>query len=64
MQHVDAFHAARLVALEAALRSLLAEAQDGTPFDAPDSLRVTFAAEGALDIEYLRAGRAVSGEGM
>jgi hypothetical protein len=55
---------ARLVALEAACRSLLADAIEGTPFDVPDALRVSFSPDGGLDVEYMREGISVAGEGV
>jgi len=61
---VDAYHAARLVAVEAALRSLLAEAQTSDAHDAPDAVEAAFTADGGLDVTYTRHGVPVSGEGM
>lgn len=62
----QAYHAARMVAVDMALRSLLAEAQVGTPFDEPDAICVTLSTgpDGALEVTYSRNGRPVSGEGM
>lgn len=58
----EGMHAARLVALDGAARSLLGEACSGEhPHDAPDGLRVTLTPEG-LEIEFLRGDLPVAGE--
>jgi hypothetical protein len=62
--HVNAFHAARMVAVEAAARSLLAEAQEDTPFDTPDGVSIIFSPEHGLEVNYTRDGVAVGGEGL
>ncbi len=64
MQTPDALHAARLAAVESALTALLREA--AAEHDAnskPDALCVRLDADG-IDIEYLRGGFPVAGEGF
>lgn len=63
-QHIDPMHVARLAQLEGALSALLREvACDYEPNDQPDAIAVRMDAEG-LDIEYIRGGIAVAGEGI
>jgi hypothetical protein len=63
----DAAHTARLVNLEAALCSVLREAQESFPFDAPDAINVRASIEEGqtvIELEYLRAGVACAGESL
>lgn len=60
----DPLHAARLALLEGALLALLREAAGlDDENDIPDGLSVRFDG-GAIDIEYLRGGFVVGGEGF
>lgn len=64
MQGPEALHAARLAAVESALLALLREAAaDLDANSQPDALAVRLDADG-IDIEYLRAGFPVAGEGF